>query len=161
MGTPSLTRVQDYESIMPESLRALADPLESLTANLASKLAQNEDQIAMNDRLTMSERMSLRRGETYGTGTLFRFKASGLPDRDEAFFVNVHSGTPREPLWRIEGKQHWLRLKNHCDGSETVIQFIDGTELPIDISNYNPTLTDIEEQWRSRKMTNSTIDVKV
>jgi hypothetical protein len=97
----------------------------------------------MNDRLTMSERMSLHSGMTYGTGTLFRFKASGLPGGDEAFFVNVHSGTSREPLWRIEGRGHWLRLKQHCHESETVLHFTDGTELIIDAGAYALTLTDL------------------
>jgi hypothetical protein len=86
--------------------------------------------------LTMSGRMDLRDGMTHGTGTPCRFKASGFP------FKNVRPGSSPDPLWRVEGKTHWLRLKQRCHGSEVVLHFTDGSSLTVDISCYAWTASD-------------------
>jgi hypothetical protein len=90
----------------------------------------------MMSNLTMSERMESRDGMKHGTGKLCRFKAGGFPIK------NVRSGPLREPLWRVEGKSHWLRLKQRCHGSETVLHFADGSSLIVDISRYAWTASD-------------------
>jgi hypothetical protein len=116
---------------------------------LFSVAAESSDIDPMNDNLTMSDRMYLRDGVTYGTGTLFRFRASGMPGGDEAFLTNVHSGTPHEPLWRIEGRENWLRVKRHYRGSQIVVDFADGTGLVIDLNEYSPTVSDLLARSRS------------
>jgi|SRR5450755_4217648 hypothetical protein len=100
----------------------------------------------MNDKLTMSDEWSLCDGTTFGTGTLCRFKASGLPGGDEAVFVNV-SSMPHVPLWRIEGRENWQRFKQHCHKSETVLHFTDGTKLAIDLREYSPTLSGLRARY--------------
>jgi hypothetical protein len=100
----------------------------------------------MKDTLAMSHEWSLRDGLTSGAGTLCRFKASGLPGETEAFLVNVRS-TPDEPLWRIEGEANWRQFKKHCHETETVLHFFDGTNIAIDLSEYSPTLSDLQARW--------------
>jgi hypothetical protein len=101
----------------------------------------------MNGKLKMSDEWSLRDGLASGTGTLCRFKARGLPGGDEVVFVNMRS-IPREPLWRIEGKESWQRFKQqHCHESKTVLHFTNGTELAIDLSEYSPTPPDLIDRY--------------
>ena len=87
------------------------------------------------EKLTMSEQKYLRDGMTYGTGALCRFKAGPLPGGGEAYFVNIR-GVGREPIWRVEGKEQFLHLKQHCDGSEVVLHFADGASITIDVRSY-------------------------
>jgi hypothetical protein len=84
----------------------------------------------MHGNLTMSGRMELRDGMKHGTGKLCRFKAGGFP------FKNVRS------VWKVEGKSHWLRLKQRCHRSEIILHFTDGSSLTVDISRYAWTASD-------------------
>jgi hypothetical protein len=97
----------------------------------------------MSNKLTMSDKWWSADGMRYEAGPLIRFKTSGLPGEVEAFFADVHCGTRREPLWRIEGKENWQRLKRHCHEAETALHFSDGTELAVDLSEYSPTPSDL------------------
>jgi hypothetical protein len=94
------------------------------------------------NNLTMSHEMETRNGMISGTGTLFRCKVSGFPGGEEAFVKNVRSGTPNKPLWRVEGKESWQRLKHYFPESEAVLDFTNGKTLTIDMSDYQPVARD-------------------
>jgi len=57
----------------------------------------------MKTKLTTREAMRSRNGTEYGTGPIFRYRVDGMPQGQEAFIVNVHSGTPRAAKWRVKG----------------------------------------------------------
>ena len=72
---------------------------------------------------------------------------SDFPDGEEGFFTDIHSGTPNKPLWRVEGKEQWQRLKHYFPESEAVLHFTDGMTLTIDMGDYQPSAMDLKERW--------------
>lgn len=54
-------------------------------------------------KLTMHISMATaRHGAPFMTGPAFRYKVDEMPHGQDAFIINVRSGTPRKAIWRIK-----------------------------------------------------------
>jgi len=61
------------------------------------------------NKLTMHVSMaSSAPGTPYMAGRAFRYKVDGLPHNQDAFIIDVLSGTPRKAVWRIKLDREFL-----------------------------------------------------
>jgi hypothetical protein len=69
-----------------------------------------------------------------GAQELCRFKAAS-PDHESMFFVNTR-GMRNKPLWRVEGKRNWQRLKRYHNELQIVVLGPDGQQIDIDLRGF-------------------------
>jgi len=74
-----------------------------------------------------------------GTRKLHRFTTEELGE--QMTFVNVR-GMWNRPLWRVEGKQQWRRLRQRYGNSLMLVISPDDQVIDIDLTGFRRTLSD-------------------